>query len=107
MSTATVPAGTEALHGTAEPTYPKDTYLNDGKTVMSWLGTLDHKRIAILYLISVLFFFAVGGFFAMLVRLELLTPGPTVIDALAYNRAFTMHGIVMIFLFMIPAIPGV
>lgn len=104
MSTAVVTPEAGALN---EPVFPKDHYLNDGKTVMSWLGSLDHKRIAILYLVSVLFFFLVGGTFALLVRIELLTPGPTIMDALAYNRSFTMHGIVMIFLFMIPAIPGV
>jgi cytochrome c oxidase subunit 1 len=83
------------------------SYLVDGTTLKSWLLTLDHKRIGILYLISVLTFFLVGGIFALSIRIELLTPGPTVMDAMTYNRTFTLHGIVMIFLFMIPAIPGV
>jgi len=87
--------------------FPAKHYLNDGTTVRSWLLTVDHKRIALLYLISVLVAFALGGFFAMLIRLELLTPGPTIVGPLAYNRLFTLHGMVMIFLFMIPAIPGV
>ncbi len=82
------------------------SYLTDGTTLKSWLLTLDHKRIGVMYLISVLLFFLVGGIYALIVRLELLTPGPTIIDAMTYNRAFTMHGVVMIFLFMIPAIPG-
>jgi len=82
------------------------SYLVDGTTVKSWLLTLDHKRIGVMYLIWVLLFFLIGGTYAMVVRLELLTPGPTIIDAMTYNRAFTMHGVVMIFLFMIPAIPG-
>ena len=83
------------------------SYLVDGTTLKSWLLTLDHKRIGILYLITVLTFFLVGGIFALSIRIELLTPGPTVMDAMTYNRTFTLHGIVMIFLFMIPAIPGV
>jgi cytochrome c oxidase subunit I len=82
-------------------------YLQDGTTVKSWLLTIDHKRIAILYMLSVLTFFLVGGIYALLIRIELLTPGPTIMDALTYNRTFTLHGVVMIFLFMIPAIPGI
>jgi cytochrome c oxidase subunit 1 len=82
------------------------SYLTDGTTLKSWLLTLDHKRIGVMYLIWVLLFFFIGGIYALIVRLELLTPGPTIIDAMTYNRAFTMHGVVMIFLFMIPAIPG-
>ncbi len=104
MSTANEALATDPV---AAPEFPKHHYLNDGKTVLSWLGSLDHKRIGLLYLVSVLFFFLVGGIFALLVRLELLTPGPTIMDALTYNRMFTLHGVVMIFLFMIPAIPGV
>jgi cytochrome c oxidase subunit I len=83
------------------------SYLVDGTTVKSWLLSLDHKRIGLMYLFWVLLFFLVGGIYALTVRIELLTPGPTIIDAMTYNRAFTMHGVVMIFLFMIPAIPGV
>src|SRR5918996_5211214 len=89
--------------GTPEAEFPRHHYLNDGKTVLSWLGTLDHKRIAILYLVFVLTMLFVGGTFALLVRLELLTPGPTIMDALSYNRAFTLHGVIMVFFFMIPA----
>ena len=86
---------------------PAHHYLNDGTSVRSWLLTLDHKRVAILYLVSVLGALFLGGVFAMLLRLELLTPGRTVMSALAYNRTFTLHGVVMIFLFMLPAIPAV
>jgi cytochrome c oxidase subunit 1 len=60
-----------------------------------------------MYLVSVLFFFLIGGIFAMMIRLELLTPGPTIMGANTYNRVFTLHGVIMIFMFMIPAIPGV
>jgi cytochrome c oxidase subunit I len=87
--------------------FPEHHYLNNGTTVRSWLLTLDHKRIALLYLSVVLVSFLFGGIFAMVIRLELLTPGPTIIEALTYNRMFTLHGVVMIFLFMIPAIPAV
>ncbi len=82
------------------------SYLTDGTTVRSWLLTIDHKRIGLMYLVLVVLFFFVGGLFAMLLRLELLTPGPTLMSANAYNRAFTLHGVIMIFLFMIPAIPA-
>ena len=98
-SSAAVSAGGE--------TFPEHHYLNTGTTVRSWLLTLDHKRIALLYLSVVMVSFLLGGIFAMVIRLELLTPGPTIIEALTYNRMFTLHGIVMIFLFMIPAIPAV
>src|SRR5262245_7425512 len=89
------------------PHYPAVNYLNADRGVKSWFLTLDHKRIAVMYLASVLVMFLVGGIFAMAVRLELLTPGPTIMGANTYNRMFTLHGVVMIFLFMIPAIPGV
>src|SRR5512144_2031582 len=87
--------------------FPKKHYLNDGTSIRSWLLTHDHKRIAILYLVSVLIALFLGGILAMVIRLELLTPGPTLIEALTYNRMFPLHGLVMIFMFMSPAIPGV
>jgi cytochrome c oxidase subunit I len=96
-----------ASSATAGAVFPEHHYLNNGTTVRSWLLTLDHKRIALLYLCVVLVSFLLGGIFAMVIRLELLTPGPTIIEALTYNRMFTLHGVVMIFLFMIPAIPAV
>jgi cytochrome c oxidase subunit 1 len=85
----------------------RHNYLNVSDTVLSWLLTTDHKRIAILYLVSVTLFFAVGGLLATLIRLELLTPQGDVMTSENYNRVFTMHGVVMIFLFLIPAIPAV
>ncbi|MDH3251867.1 MAG: cytochrome c oxidase subunit I [Ignavibacteria bacterium] len=69
--------------------------------------TVDHKRIAILYLISITIFFFVGGFFAVLLRLELMTPQGDIVSAETYNKLFTMHGITMIFFFLIPSIPAV
>src|ERR1041385_6953688 len=82
-------------------------YLTDGYTVRSWLFTTDHKRIAILYLLAVTFFFFVGGFAAFLIRLSLLTPEGHMLQAETYNKLFTMHGVTMVFLFLIPAIPAV
>ena len=86
---------------------PKTNYLNADYRIKSWLLTTDHKRIAILYLISITLFFFLGGFFAMLIRLELLTPAGDLVLSDTYNKLFTMHGVVMIFLFLIPSIPAV
>jgi cytochrome c oxidase subunit 1 len=83
-----------------------DNYLHHGRGLKSWLTTLDHKRIGVLYLISVLTSFFLGGLFAMLVRTELLTSGRTIMDADSYNQSFTLHGAIMIFLFIIPSIPA-
>ena len=84
----------------------RDNYLNHGKGLRSWLFTLDHKRIGIMYLVSILASFLLGGIFALLIRTELLTPGKTIVDANTYNQMFTLHGAVMIFLFIIPGIPA-
>ncbi|NNE65844.1 MAG: cytochrome c oxidase subunit I [Pyrinomonadaceae bacterium] len=81
-------------------------YLNNGHSVRSWLLTRDHKRIALLYVLSVSFFFLVGGIYAGLLRVELLTPQSDLFEAATYNRIFTAHGVIMIFLFLIPAIPA-
>ena len=86
---------------------PKLNYLNNGHSLRSWLLTTDHKRIAILYLISVTTFFFFGGFFAMLIRLELLTPQGDLMQADTYNKVFTMHGMIMVFFFLIPVVPAV
>ena len=67
----------------------------------------DHKRIAILYLISITFFFFVGGAFAGLIRLELLTPLPDLVASDTYNKLFSMHGIIMVFFFLVPSVPAV
>src|ERR1700761_2758829 len=85
---------------------PKLSYLNNGYGLKSWLLTADHKRIAMLYLFSITFFFFIGGFFAGMVRLELLTPAGDLMSADTYNKMFTMHGIVMIFLFLVPSVPA-
>jgi cytochrome c oxidase subunit 1 len=88
-------------------TAEREHYLNADYGFRSWLLTTDHKRIALLYLISITFFFFIGGFFALLIRLELLTPQGDLVQADTYNKLFTMHGQVMIFFFLIPAVPAV
>ncbi len=82
-------------------------YLNHDHSLKSWLLTQDHKRIAVLYLLSISVFFALGGLFAAAVRLELLTPAGDLFKADTYNRLFTMHGITMVFFVLIPTIPAV
>ena len=86
---------------------PKLNYLNNGSTLKSWLLTKDHKRIAIMYLISVSVFFMMGGIYASIIRLELLTPASDLLNTGTYNKVFTQHGILMIFFFLIPSIPAV
>ena len=85
----------------------RENYLNAGHGLKSWLLTVDHKRIALLYLISITFFFFIGGFFALLIRLELLTPVGELVQSDTYNKLFTMHGQVMVFFFVIPGVPAV
>src|SRR5579863_1989360 len=90
---------------------PAVNYLNASHGIMSWMGTVDHKRIGIMYLIGVLTAFLMGGCFALLIRLSLLTPtrmlfGKVLLTAEQYNRVFTLHGAIMVFLFIIPAIPA-
>lgn len=84
----------------------RENYLNADYGVRSWLLTTDHKRIALLYLLSITVFFFVGGFFALLIRLELLTPAGDLVLADTYNKLFTMHGQIMVFFFLIPSIPA-
>ena len=86
---------------------PKVNYLTNGSTLKSWLLTKDHKRIAIMYLISISVFFLMGGLYAAAIRLELLTPASDLMETGTYNKAFTQHGILMIFFFLIPSIPAV
>jgi len=81
-------------------------YLNAEYGWKSWLFTTDHKRIAVLYLISISVMFALGGVFAGLIRLELLTPPGDLFNSDTYNKIFTMHGVTMIFFFLIPSIPA-
>jgi len=99
MSVTTIPP-----RGTAGPV-PKN-YANVNYSIKSWLLTTDHKRVGILYLLSVTFLFFLGGIAAGLVRAELVTPAGDLVAAETYNKLFTMHGVLMIFFFLIPVIPA-
>jgi cytochrome c oxidase subunit I len=89
------------------PVATKKNYLNQTEGLKSWLLTHDHKRIAILYLLGVTFYFALGGIFAVLIRLELATPAGDLVESNTYNKLFTMHGVIMVFIFLVPSIPAV
>ena len=82
-----------------------DSYLTDEKSIWSWLLTTDHKRIALLYFATITAFFFLGGAAAALMRLNLLTPNGLIVDHEMYNRLFTLHGVVMVWFFLVPAIP--
>ena len=94
------------MDATAVAAEPRINYLNNDYGWKSWLFTLDHKRIAILYLVSITVAFFIGGAYAGAVRLELLTPAGDFFHADTYNKLFTMHGVVMVFLVLIPSIPA-
>lgn len=100
MSATPSPAGSEHQ-------LPRLHYLNATYGIRSWLLTTDHKRIALLYLVSVTFFFFIGGIFATLIRIHLLTPNGYLVTPETYNKLFTMHGVAMIFFFLIPSIPAI
>ena len=84
------------------PVESRVNYLNVNYGWRSWLFTVDHKRIALLYLVSITFMFFIGGAAAVLMRLHLLTPQGTLVQPETYNKLFTVHGLVMVFFFMIP-----
>jgi len=86
---------------------PTTSYLNNGTTLKSWLLTRDHKRIALMYLVAVSFFFAIGGIFAALIRMELATPAGDLLTDENYNKVFTMHGVMMVFFVLIPITPAI
>ena len=95
------------MNAESAPLLPREHYLNGQYGIKSWLLTTDHKRIALLYLVSVTLFFFLGGIYAALIRLELLTPYGRFVSDENYNKLFTMHGLIMIFFFLIPSIPAV
>ncbi|HEX7089448.1 MAG TPA: cbb3-type cytochrome c oxidase subunit I [Longimicrobiales bacterium] len=99
-TTATAPRPAGARPG------QERSYLGVETTIRSWLATTDHKRIGLLFLIATAAALALGGSLALAMRLELLTPEPLFMDDLAYNRLFTLHGVIMVWLFMIPVIPA-
>jgi cytochrome c oxidase subunit 1 len=92
--------------GLSETPAQRASYLRAGHTLRSWFFTTDHKRIALLYLVAVTFFFFVGGAAAALIRIDLLTPEGDLLSNEGYNRAFTLHGVIMVWFFLIPSIPN-
>jgi cytochrome c oxidase subunit 1 len=90
-----------------EAAQEREHYLNASYGLKSWLLTKDHKRIGLLYLATITLFFFIGGAFATLIRVELLTPQGNLVSSATYNKLFTMHGVMMIFFFLIPSIPAV
>jgi cytochrome c oxidase subunit 1 len=88
-------------------TLPRESYLNSEYGLKSWLLTQDHKRIALLYLFTTTFFFVIGGVAAALIRLELLTPAGDLVASDTYNKLFSIHGIIMVFFFLVPVAPAV
>ncbi|MCC6160538.1 MAG: cbb3-type cytochrome c oxidase subunit I [Deltaproteobacteria bacterium] len=104
--TTTVIDATTHVGGHAGHAHADDNYLTSHKGFLSWAFTLDHKRIGLMYLGSILFFFMIGGLLALGVRLELLTPKGDVFTDNTYNKVFTLHGAVMVFLFIVPSIPA-
>jgi cytochrome c oxidase subunit 1 len=95
--------------GGGNPSPGRGFYEQDGKYsgILSWIFSTDHKRIGLLYLASILTFVAVGVSLGFLMRLELMAPGPTLMRPQTYNALFTLHGVIMIFLFVIPGVPAV
>src|ERR1035437_7462593 len=90
---------------TVQPT-PSSFWNDTGKSgITSWIFSTDHKRIGLLYFYSTISFFLVGVVLGLLLRIELMAPGRTIMGPQTYNALFTVHGVVMIFLFIIPGIP--
>src|SRR5436190_12427242 len=92
---------------TIEQPQQEENYLSAGQTIKSWLLTTDHKRIAILYLVSIIFFFLVAAAAAALMRIELVTPQGDLVSSETYNKLFTIHGVLVVWFFLIPSIPAV
>ncbi len=87
-------------------TVAEPSYLEEGTGIWSWLNTRDHKRIGVMFLATVTAMFLLGGLFALALRTELLTPNRTIMDAMTYDRMFTLHGVTMVWLFLVPSIPA-
>ncbi len=105
MSTVTARPEQEPL--SPSPAEPRVTYLNVARGLASWLLTKDHKRIAILYLLTVTFMFFIGGLAITIARLNLMNPEGGLVSPDLYNRLFTAHGIIMVFFFLVPVAPTV
>jgi len=94
---------TNSASGRAEPNF----YAAHGNSIRSWIFSHDHKRIGLLYMFTMLTFFFVAVSLGFLIRLELLFPGKTIVDPQTYNAIFTLHGVIMVFLFVIPGLPAI
>src|SRR5262249_25064694 len=103
MNDVSAPTGGEEV---AIERIPK-TYLNEGRTLKSWLLTTDHKRIGLLYLFSIVVYFAIAAVAAAMMRMELITPAGDMVTSETYNKLFTIHGTLMVWFFLIPSIPAV
>lgn len=95
-----------ALPNQPHQQHAEENYLNHNRGFLSWALTLDHKRIGLMYLVSILLMFLLGGIFAVLMRTELIAPGRTIMEPDTYNQYFTLHGVIMTFLVIIPGIPA-
>jgi cytochrome c oxidase subunit 1 len=104
MNAATQAVTAESVQREKEP---KNYLIEGGQTLASWLLTTDHKRIGVLYLISILFYFTVAAIAAALMRMELITPPGDLVTSETYNKLFTIHGTLMVWFFLIPSIPAV
>ena len=108
MSAGSIPSGDQIK----DPGYPtaSENYLTNSKGALTWLFTLDHKRIGVMYLIGVMTAFFTAGILALLIRLHLLEPDGFIFSGakanIWYNRVFTLHGAIMVFLFIIPSVPA-
>src|SRR5690606_4001173 len=89
-----------------DPHPEEPNFLVAKRGIMSWLVTVDHKRLGLMYLASVLLFFLVAGILAIALRTELFTPDQDFMSAQTYNQVFTLHGAIMVFLFIIPSVPA-
>src|SRR4051812_21270342 len=106
MTTVATPGSTSRAARPSRDVSRVQNYLTAESTVWSWLTTTDHKRIGVLFLGTTALMLLLGGIFAIVLRTEHLGPGPTIVGADAYNRIFTLHGVTMVWLFMIPSIPA-
>lgn len=92
--------------GNNHGTHASVDYLHESKGIKSWLFTLDHKKIGVMYLFTTLFFYFVAGMLALVLRAEHWGPKQTIMGADTYNKVFTLHGAIMVFMFIIPSIPA-
>ena len=86
--------------------YPERNYFTDERGLWAWMTTVDHKKIGLMYLASIAFFFFIGGMLALVLRTELFTPARTFLEADVYNQIFTLHGAIMVFFFLVPSVPA-